>query len=107
MKLNRKSQAGATADSSTKDDDLFVRQHNAKPNVVCSQSPHSPELIFARKVYLCVQLLGGKSDLLATIGSWRIDVSDEDTFGLLDLWINATLKEQTRSLSYVKKSHSK
>lgn len=39
MKLNRKSQAGTTADSSTKDDDLFVCQHNAKPNVVCSQSP--------------------------------------------------------------------
>jgi hypothetical protein len=33
MKLNRKSQAWTTADSSTKDDDLFVCQHNAKPNV--------------------------------------------------------------------------
>lgn len=37
MKLNRKSQAGTTADSSTKDDVNSVSQHNAKPNVVCSQ----------------------------------------------------------------------
>lgn len=39
MKLNRKSQARTKADSEQKDEDLFVCQHNAKPNVVCSQSP--------------------------------------------------------------------
>jgi len=32
-KPNSKSQVGADADSSTKDEDLFVCQHNAKPNV--------------------------------------------------------------------------
>ena len=39
MKQNRKSQARTIADSEQKDEDLFVCQHNAKPNVVCSQSP--------------------------------------------------------------------
>lgn len=38
MKLNRKSQAGAKDDSGTKDDVTPVRQHNAKPHVVCSQT---------------------------------------------------------------------
>lgn len=33
MKLNRKSQAGTAADSSTKDEITSVCQHNAKPNV--------------------------------------------------------------------------
>ena len=33
MKPNSKSQAGTTDGSSTKEDDLFVSHHNAKPNV--------------------------------------------------------------------------
>jgi len=37
MKQNRKRQAGTAADSSKKDENIFVCQHNAKPNVVCSQ----------------------------------------------------------------------
>ena len=76
-------------------------------NVVCSQSPHSPELIFARKMYLCVQLLGGQSDILSTIGSWRKDVGDELTFELLDAWIDATIQEQKSSLEYVIQWHNK
>ena len=34
MKLNSKSQAGTKDDSEQKDEDMFVSQHNAKPNVV-------------------------------------------------------------------------
>jgi hypothetical protein len=85
-------------------DDLNVSQPIAKPHVIGSQSP---ELVFARKIYLCVQLLGGRSDILATIGSWRTDVSDEETFGLLDLWIDATIKEKKSSLEYVIEWHNK
>ncbi len=73
-------------------------------HVVCSQSP---ELIFARKLYLCVQLLGGRSDILATIGSWRKEASDEQTFELLDCWIDATIKEQKSYLEYVIEWHNK
>ena len=102
-----KRQDGTADDSSTKADLTTSNQTIAKPLVVRSPSPLSPELLFARKMYLCVQLLGGQSDILATIGSWRTDVSDEETFGLLDCWIDATIEEQTRSLNYVKKSHSK
>lgn len=39
MKPNCKSQAGTKADSEQKDEDLFVCQHNVKPNVV--RSPKS------------------------------------------------------------------
>jgi hypothetical protein len=107
MKPNRKSQAGTIADSSTKDEDIFFSQHNAKPNVVCSQSPHSPELVFARKMYLCVQLLGGQSDILSTIGSWRDSLSDKDVFESLDSWIDDKLLEQKQSISYVEQWHKK
>lgn len=106
-KLNSKRQAGTEVDSDKKP--MLQRPAKITPNpMLCvRQSPRSPELVFARKMYLCVQLLGGQSDILATIGSWRTDVGDELTFGLLDTWIDATIKEQTRSLSYVKKSHKK
>lgn len=85
-------------------EETSVSQPIAKPNVIGSQSP---ELVFARKMYLCVQLLGGRSDILATIGSWRTDVSDEETFSLLDLWLDATIKEQKSSLEYVIEWHNK
>lgn len=39
MKLNSKSQARTKDDSEQKDEDIFVSQHNAKPNVV--RSPKS------------------------------------------------------------------
>lgn len=106
-KLNRKRQAGADVDSDKKMKVQRPAKITPNPMLCVRQSPLSPELVFARKMYLCVQLLGGRSDILATIGSWRTDINDELTFGLLDTWIDATIKEQTRSLSYVKKSHKK
>ena len=36
MKQNSKSQARTKADSEQKDENIFVRQHSRKPNVVCS-----------------------------------------------------------------------
>ena len=102
-----KRQAGTKADSEMQPKLQRPAKITPNPMLCVRQSPLSPELLFARKMYLCVQLLGGQSDILATIGSWRTDVDDELTFGLLDTWIDATIKEQTRSLSYVKKSHSK
>lgn len=60
------------------------------------------EKSFARKMYLCVELLGGQSDILSTIGSWRDTLSDEDVLGALDVWIDATIDERQRSLDYVK-----
>jgi hypothetical protein len=79
----------------------------AKPPVVRSPSPHSPELVFARKMYLCVQLLGGQSDILSTIGSWRDSLSDEDVFEALDSWIDDKVLEQKQSISYVEQWHKK
>ncbi len=40
----------------------------------------TPEIIFARKIYLCVQLLGGGYELLSTIGSFRQTLSDNEVF---------------------------
>lgn len=105
--MNKELSARNEADSSTNADKLHVSQHSRKPNVIGSQSPRSPELVFARKMYLCVQLLGGQSDILSTIGSWRRDVGDELTFGLLDTWIDATIQEQKSSLEYVIEWHNK
>jgi len=65
------------------------------------------EQIFARKMYLCAQLLGAKSDLLSTIGSWRQEMDDQTTFDCLDAWIDATIKEQQSSLDYVTKWYKK
>ncbi len=64
------------------------------------------ELEFSKKMYLCAQLLGAKSDLLSAIGSWRKDTSDEDTFLLLDDWITETIIEQQQSLNYIIKAHN-
>ncbi|RYY07812.1 MAG: hypothetical protein EOP43_02105 [Sphingobacteriaceae bacterium] len=63
------------------------------------------ELIFARKIYLCAQLLGAQSDLLSTISSWRQGMSDEEVIGNLDIWINSTIEEQQKSITYVTKWH--
>lgn len=106
-KLSKELSARTEAESSTKANGKQVSPTNAKPCVIGSQSPRSPELVFARKMYLCVQLLGGQSDILSTIGSWRRDVGDELTFGLLDTWIDATIQEQKSSLEYVIEWHNK
>ena len=67
----------------------------------------SNEQIFAKKIYLCAHLLGAKSDLLSTIGSWRNELDDNQIFDCLDAWIDATVKEQKESLKYVTKWHKK
>ncbi len=77
------------------------------PMLCVRQSPRTPELIFARKMYLCVQLLGGRSDILSVIGSWRDSLSDEHVFEALDSWIDDTVKEQSDSLDYIKEWHNK
>ena len=97
-------QPGTTVDSSTTVQNQHVSQPNANTNVIGSQSP---ELVFAKKMYLCVQLLGGQSDILSTIGSWRDSLSDEDVFEALDSWIDDKLLEQKQSISYVEQWHKK
>ena len=77
------------------------------PMLCVRQSPRSPELVFARKMYLCVQLLGGRSDILSVIGSWRDSLSDEDIFEALDSWIDDKVLEQKQSISYVEQWHKK
>lgn len=106
-KMNKELSARNEADSSTNADKLHVSQHSRKLNVIGSQSPRSPELVFARKMYLCVQLLGGRSDILSVIGSWRDSLSDEDIFEALDSWIDDKVLEQKQSISYVEQWHKK
>ena len=62
---------------------------------------------FARKMYLVVQLLGGQSDILGSISGWREHLSDDDVLGLIDLWIDATIKELSASLKDVKRLHNR
>ncbi len=106
-KLNRNPSARTKADS----DKMLIVTTSAtilpNPMLCVRQSPLSPELVFARKMYFCVQLLGGQSDILASIGSWRRDVGDEQTFELIDAWIDATIQEQKSSLEYVIEWHNK
>lgn len=106
-KMNKELPARNEADGSTNADYKHVSQHSRKPNVIGIQSPRSPELMFARKMYLCVQLLGGQSDILSTIGSWRHSLSDEDIFEALDSWIDDKVLEQKQSISYVEQWHKK
>lgn len=65
------------------------------------------ELKFAKKMYVCAQLLGAQSDLLSTISSWRQEIDDEETFASLDAWIDATVTEQQESLDHITKWHKK
>ncbi len=67
----------------------------------------SNDLFFAKKIYLCIQLLGGKSDILSIIGSWKQTLSDENVIEALDYWIECTLSEQKDSIAYVEQWHKK
>lgn len=70
MKPNSKSQAGTAADSSTKDDVTFVCQHNAKPNVVCSQSPTmTDEEIEVAKDFVWQHMTGYDKSLMIKMSS--------------------------------------
>lgn len=43
----------------------------------------------------CVACLGGKSDILGTIGSWKDTLPDEDVLASLKSWLEVNLKEVT------------
>jgi hypothetical protein len=106
-KLNRNPSARTKADSDKMP--IVTTSATILPNPMLSvrQSPRSPELVFARKMYLCVQLLGGRSDILSVIGSWRDSLPDEDIFEALDSWIDDKVLEQKQSISYVEQWHKK
>lgn len=65
------------------------------------------DMKFAQKVCEIVKLLGGQSDIISSISGWRDHLSDEDVFGLIDLWIDATLDEQKKSTKQSKMLRSK
>lgn len=50
---------------------------------------------FVKEIYLLVMLLGGKSDILSTIGSIGSTLSDEEALSLIKEYNQYTLKEQT------------
>ena len=106
-KLNRNPSARTEADSDKTP--IVTTSATILPNpMLCvRQSPRSPELVFARKMYFCVQLLGGMSDILSVIGSWRDSLSDEQVFEALDSWIDDKVLEQKQSISYVEQWHKK
>lgn len=51
------------------------------------------DILFRDKLVLVIWLLGGKSDILSTVGSWKQE-SDEDTLALLDAYIFGYLTEK-------------
>lgn len=65
------------------------------------------DMKFAQKVCEVVKLLGGQSDIISSISGWKDHLSDEDVFGLIDLWIDATLDEQKKSTKRSKMLRSK
>lgn len=106
-RTTKKFQPEEKLNNEQKADEKQVTPAIANALVIGSQSPRSPELVFARKMYLCVQLLGGRSDILSVIGSWRYSLSDEDIFEALDSWIDDKVLEQKQSISYVEQWHKK
>jgi hypothetical protein len=65
------------------------------------------DLEFSQKVSLCIFLLGGQSDLLGSISSWRSTLPDDEVLQGLDAWIEDKLNEQERIISHVTESHRK
>ena len=49
----------------------------------------------------CVAELGGLSDILSTIGSWKDTLSDEDVLGALQVWLDATQRIKLSQLSII------
>jgi len=60
-----------------------------------------------QKLCLCLHLLGGESDIISTVSSWKDTMDDEIVLGCLDTWIEGTLAEQKRTISHVEKAHNK
>ena len=51
------------------------------------------------ELYKSLQLLGAKSDLLGTIGSWKDTLSDEDVLVSIKAWNQSQIKEMEGILS--------
>jgi hypothetical protein len=67
----------------------------------------NPDRVFANKISLCLHLLGGESDIISSVSSWKDSLSDAEVFRCIDLWIEGTLSEQKRTISHVEKWHNK
>jgi hypothetical protein len=67
----------------------------------------SVDIKFTQKLCLCLHLLGAESDLISSVSSWKDTMDDEQVLHSLDLWIDATLNEQQRTISHVQKWHNK
>lgn len=52
-------------------------------------------------LYDCVAELGGQSDILGTIGSWKETISDEQVLGALQVWLEATQQIKLSQLSII------
>ena len=51
------------------------------------------------EIYWALSLLGGKSDILGTVGSWKDTMPDEDILSCLKLWNEWKRKELSERLS--------
>lgn len=46
------------------------------------------------KINTCIAILGGESDLLAVIGSFKSTLSNNEVFSSLDEWITTALNQR-------------
>lgn len=68
-------------------------------NILKSNKKGDVNLTFLRdRIYICISLLGGQSDLLSIIGSWRDTLSDESIIEGLDNWIIETKVERGKKI---------
>lgn len=49
--------------------------------------------VVIQKIGECVALLGGQSDILGTINSWKDTLENDEVVADLQLWIEATRSE--------------
>jgi hypothetical protein len=49
------------------------------------------DVLIKDRLYECIEILGGMSDILGSIGSWKDTLSDQEVLACLDLWIESTL----------------
>ncbi len=60
----------------------------------------SPNRAIVNEIYRSLLLLGAKSDLLGTVGSWGDSLPEEDVLANLKGWNDATAKELTQRTEY-------
>lgn len=46
----------------------------------------------------CIQILGGQSDILSSINSWRAEMSDDDTIAGLSAYIRGSMEQEAEQL---------